>query len=409
MLHSRLDIQQFLHFGYSFPARLDVPDYLTSALTERPLHHHPDELLSAGATTLNEALHDAWLASSSAQHVVPISGGLDSRVILAWLAQHVDHSRLQCVTLGIPGAYDFEIGSLVAKRVGIRLEHIDLSQMHWRKDDLLQFARDSTTALPLFESWLFHQTRTRFDDACTYWSGFLGDTLAGSHVPRTPSDSWAEAKRRFALWKMPPLRLTRADFAAQSCLPDSPLTAEIGFDDQLDLAVRQEYYIRPLLLRTGYTYAAPFMHPAWVSWSLQAPVSSRRGEMAYRSVISAMFPEMFALPTKTNHGLPLHTSGLRARARREYVRTRASLKRRYPRWFRGALATTNYLDFDEELRRPGGLRDIVKASISALHDRRVIDWLDIRQIWQIHQQRRHNYADALLSLASLEYYLQAWS
>jgi hypothetical protein len=150
----------------------------------------------------------------------------------------------------------------------------------------------------------------------------------------------------------------------------------------------------------------PFTHPDWVSFSLRAPVQERRNAVLYHRIVTTAFPALFELPTKTNHGLPLHTTGWRARMKRDYVRSRASLKRRYPRWFRGALPTTNYIDFDEELRREGSLRAIVFAAIDALRTRQLIDWLDIEALAQQHRRRERNGADALLSLASLELYLQ---
>jgi hypothetical protein len=412
MVMSDDDIQHFLHYGYALPAEITSPVHVSAALA-RPLPRHADDLtqlVTAGVRTLNEALQDTWRAVASADHVVPISGGLDSRVILAWLAQHVDGAKVRTITFGVPGTYDYDIGLLVARHAGVSAEPIDLTRMRWSHDELLAFARTAGTAIPLFEAFLFQPVRDRFGREPVYWSGFLGESLAGSHLPRTPSASWDAARRRFARWKMPSVRLTRPHFDATARLPSQPLHAGTNapaYDDQLDLAVRQQHYIAPLLLPDGYTHATPFTHPDWMSYSLHAPPETRRNAVLYRRVITTAFPQLFALPTKANHGLPLHVTDWRARTRREYVRARASLKRRYPRWFRGLLPTTNYLDFDEELRRPSSLRDVVHDALTALHTRGAADWLDIPALVRQHDRRERNVADSLLALASLELYLQA--
>ena len=412
MVMSDDDIQQFLHYGYALPAEITSPAHVSAALARPPAPRadDPAELVAAGVRTLNEALQDTWRAVASADHVIPISGGLDSRVILAWLARHVDASKLRTITFGVPGTYDYDIGLLVARHAGVSAEAIDLRRLRWSHDALLTFARTSSTEVPLFEAFLFQQVRDRFGNGPVYWSGFLGESLAGSHLPRTASATWDAGRARFARWKMPTVQLTRPYFDATARLPTQPLhhgTDAPTYDDQLDLAVRQQHYIAPLLLREGFAHATPFTNPDWMSYSLHAPLERRRNAVLYHEVITTAFPQMFALPTKTNHRLPLHVTDWRARARREYVRARASLKRRYPRWFRSALPTTNYLDFDEELRRRSSLRDVVHDALSALQTRGAADWLDIPTLTRQHDRRERNIADALLALASLELYLQA--
>jgi len=50
---------------------------------------------------------------------------------------------------------------------------------------------------------------------------------------------------------------------------------------------------------------------------------------------------------------------------------------------------------------------VVYESIQDLKKRRIVDWINIDAIWNRHQNRQANHADALTLLASLEINLKA--
>jgi len=55
---------------------------------------------------------------SGKKHVVPISGGLDSRAILASLLKFTEAANIYTYTFGTPSTFDYEIGNLIAKETG---------------------------------------------------------------------------------------------------------------------------------------------------------------------------------------------------------------------------------------------------------------------------------------------------
>ncbi|MHA1712912.1 MAG: hypothetical protein ACTSW4_02545 [Candidatus Ranarchaeia archaeon] len=93
--------------------------------------------------------------------------------------------------------------------------------------------------------------------------------------------------------------------------------------------------------------------------------------------------------------------------RRNVLRACAAARRFLPWLDWGVWPNINYIDFDRGLRERPDLKAVVYASVQDLKSRRIVDWLDIDDIWQRHQSGRHNHADALTLLASLEINLKA--
>ena len=62
----------------------------------------------------------------------------------------------------------------------------------------------------------------------------------------------------------------------------------------------------------------------------------------------------------------------------------------------------NYSDVDRRLREKYGLKTSVCENIQNLKLCGVLDWIDIDTIWNRHQHKLANHADALTLLASLE-------
>lgn len=67
----------------------------------------------------------------------------------------------------------------------------------------------------------------------------------------------------------------------------------------------------------------------------------------------------------------------------------------------------NYIDFDRGLRERKDLKQVVYENIKDLKKRGILDWIDMDSIWQRHQRKQGNHADALTLLTSLEINLKA--
>jgi hypothetical protein len=410
------DIPAYLHFGYLPKCQTGttvVLDRLRLHLDTRRQVQEEAALVKQGTAVLHNALRQSVeKAGKEKIHILPLSGGLDSRAILGGLLENVDRTNIQAVTFGTPGTWDYEIGQQVAQAAGVRCEAVDLTAADWRwdMDGLRETAVQIETPTWLFDAYVNRHIPQRFGIEAVYWSGFMGDPLAGSHLLPTDSADWEQARSQFVKRNQfaRSMRLSPPDFVAENTLPDEPLLPVdlLSYDEQLDFAIRQRCLISHIVLPEGYDYQTPFLHPEWVEFILNAPRQYRAELKLYKRILQAAYPTLFALPTKTNNGLPLRAPRWRQVVQTNKLRVRHRV-RRYMPWINlGVPPQTNYIDFDDSLRHRADLQQLVYENIRALNKRGVVDWLDLEALWQRHQKRQADYADALRLLASLEIYLR---
>ncbi len=417
MLDDRAAVSTFLHFGYLPSPDVPLPAWLGSRAERqrRPEDAHRVDLaplIVEGVSVLKKVFQDS-VGGAATTHIVPLSGGLDSRAILGGLLENLETRDIRAVTFGSPGTWDYEIGRGVARAAGVHWEVIDLSSADWRWDiaGLMKTARRLERPVGLFDTHVNHQVPERFGAQNVYWSGFMGDPLSGSHLLPQDSATWGEAQRHFVRCNCfcRSVNLLPPDFEPQRCLPPSPLPGgeDLCYDEQLDFAVRQQCLIRHVVLPKGYAYQTPFLHPAWVSFILNVPRRYREGQYLYKEILKAAYPRLFALPAKNNLGLPLDAAPWRKAARVLGLGARGLARRIAPRLLYSISPGLNYIDFDRDMRRRSDLRATVGENLQDLRRRGLIDWLDVESLWQRHECGQGNHADALMLLASLEIHLKA--
>ncbi|WP_151618720.1 asparagine synthase-related protein [Heliorestis acidaminivorans] len=343
---------------------------------------------------------------TNSTHVLPLSGGLDSRAILGCLLEAGLKDQIVTVSFGTPGALDYEIGHYVAKEMGVPHEKVDLTQIKINQGDLINVIKHGGSWTYLLDAFYNRLLVNQFGKDATYWSGYMGEALTGAHLPKEKSKTWDEAKQYFCKrnrWTRS-LNVLPEGITPESFLPEKPLMNQdiISYDEQLDFAVRQHACIKKIVLPSGYNYQTPFLHPEWVSFILNVPRKYRENQWLYKEILKTAFPKLFSLPTKTNIGLPLDAPQWQRLIRRVDLRARAAARRFLPGSSLDRNPMLNYIDFDGGLRSRLDLKEIVYDNIQDLKKRGTVDWIDMDSIWERHQQRKGNYADALLVLTSLE-------
>ena len=114
------------------------------------------EALDAG---LGRVLKDLDRRPGSPRLVLPLSGGLDSRLLAAWLTLHGALDRTVAFTYGRPGSREVEVSRSVAEAVGLEwhaVEYVpaDLREA-WQTQDAADFLEYSYAlgALPHVQDW----------------------------------------------------------------------------------------------------------------------------------------------------------------------------------------------------------------------------------------------------------------
>ncbi|WP_252699696.1 asparagine synthase-related protein [Natronosalvus vescus] len=409
LFDERISVEAFLGYRYIPEPTVDFPEnVLEAAQANYPSTNDP---VKRGREVVKETFERSVdQHSSTATHLLPLSGGLDSRLILGGLLDNVDRDQIITVTFGTPGTGDYEIGQHVADIAGVENYAVDLRPSHfpWSSDRMINVASTYKRPTHLFRAVaaiLYALERLDIDDPIC-WSGFMGDPSAGARLPKNESASWDTALDKFVEENLVLPELTSDSFDPYHLLPDEPAVGRdvLSYDEQLDFGVRQRYFIEEPATLKGQ-FETPFLEDPWLSFMLSLPREQRRNRRAFHEIALETYPELFdGVPTETKAGLPIDASEYHRKVRlATFLLREKSLKaigRPEPTW------VTNHFDWDVELRRSAELRDLIGQQLADLRKRDRVSWLEIDGIWRSHHNGDDN-ADVIRQLASLELFLKA--
>jgi hypothetical protein len=398
-------IHSFLSFGYFLDYERDDFPIDFSKIDPSQYRGVPEEeLIRIGTEKLRETFRLQFEVGRD--HVVPLSGGLDSRLILAALRELTEAKNIHTVTFGIPGTYDYDIGVLVGRHSGARQCAIPIGSFSYHEDELLDRARRMHSQVIVFHCpplWHFD----KLFGQSVIWSGYVGDAVAGSHLREAPSATLEEAKRRYLKRRrlIQSMRLDRATdeqflpHLSEGTLPTTVMT----HDEQLLVAEGVRKFTAPTVLLQGFDYRTPFINSPWMDFMFSVPAEHRLSERLLIKIGLRAFPDLFGLPTKMNYGATLGSRPELAFAKRVVNKARKEVRRFVPSINYGPIL---YDDYNERFRDSPDLIAIARRNLADLAARRIVDWLDLEDIWKRHSQRRGNFADALCALVALELVLK---
>lgn len=415
------NIASFLYYGYL--PRWDS-DFKSSIFPDNDLMEIKEKRQGANKTRNESIIIDKGIqalkasfkdADKNDRHIVPLSGGLDSRTILAGLLDAGLKESITAVTFGTPGTWDYELGSHIARKLELRHESINLSKIRIEESHLLKTAENGSAWTYMIDAYFNSLICKKFGVDAIYWSGFMGDNIAGSHLPPEENQSWPEAKKSFAGWNhfTKSTSLFPSGFIPEDSLPPSPLMddAIISYDDALDFFIRQQNYIKPTILTNGYTYKTPFTSSEWVKFILTVPRAYRENNYIYQKIIMKAFPDIISFPAKNTYGgrIDISKTALQSRHILSALRNKISFFSHSGIQFfdsvwnsLGIFKDINYIDFDYAIRNREDLKHLVLKSINDLKKRNILDWLDLDGLWSAQQKTKSRNGKALMLLTALE-------
>ena len=402
---SRADISFFLHLGY-FPGYADALP-LDYAGVDPSLYARWDRqaVMEEGMRLFRSAIEDNFV--TGARHVVPISGGLDSRAILCALREFTDADNIEAYTFGTPGSYDYEIGAQVASEAGVRHSAIDLTCVPWSADELRENARCNDG-----QTFLFHHVPISllepYRDA-VIWSGYIGDAVVGGHLKPEPAATLGEAKARYLKKRAEVKSMVMHDGDVDDMaehIGGGFLSPEVmSFDEQV-LFAEVGKLVAPHVLIKGFTYKTPFINNDFWRWGLSIEGQWRKDRHLFITMMRDAYPDMFALPNKPNFGLSFNAPAAQvfaARLRNKILHKGIEMMP-FVNW--PSSPNTNFIDFSKLVREREDLQAVSYDFLQSLKARNIVTWLDIDVLWKSHLARRINCGDAIALLVSLEVNLQ---
>ncbi len=401
-----ISIESFLKLGY-FIEYSEQRCPIDFSRIDRALYADVprEELLRQGIAKLRETM--AGLFESGVEHVLPISGGLDSRLILCALLEHTEARNIRTYTYGIPGCYDYEIGTLVAKQAGTRHIAFPMNRVTYQRDDLIEVAKREDCQAVLFYNQPLREIQRLFGGGL-FWSGYVGDAVAGSYLYDPPAASLLEAKRNHLkqrrLVTSVGLHRVTDDELVPYMAGGKQASELLTWDEQVLFDEAVAKFTVAHVLWKGFRYKTPLINSPWMDFMFGVPNRFRLHTQLMIDIGRAAFARLFELPSKNRIGHRFDTPEPVLKATFWMNRARKLAHQFAPsvNW-----PNSQYNDFNEAIRTSPDVRGIVRDAIEALKRRDICGWVDFDGIWQRHDRRLRNHADALIVLASLELVLCA--
>lgn len=394
-------LDSFLFFGY-IPNQDKANDFMiwidTILEQEKYQDFTEDELIKIGAKAIRTIFADI----PAGTHVIPLSGGLDSRCILVNLLEHKKAKDIHTITFGSPGTWDFEFGNMVAKKAGTNHTTLDLENITINTESLVEYASKLESPLPIFECYFNSLVFETYGQDAHYWTGYIADTSSGAWVFHTVPQSWSAALSDFMdMERIPEVTLhSSSDFVNN--FPTSPWLDEskVTHFEQLMIGYRQPSYVGPQLTYFSDTkkVVVPFMDEDWWRFIMSVPREYRINQGLYKTILDTTWPELFSLPNKRQQGKRMSTKN---RLRRMIKKVAQPNK-----WKTEIHPWTNFVDLAAAFVHRDDFRTLGYEQLQDLKKRKLVSHIDVDEIWKMHQSGIINFQRQITVLVSLELWLK---
>jgi len=402
-------------------------------------YEYADEYDSRPLDELTDELGDLWQAAverrirENESIMIPLSGGLDSRAILAAALRYTSKDRILTFTFGEKGSFDFEIGKLVAERAGVRNiplgveRHDFLGQYEASVNDV----EGMIDATPYFPTTGYRQLEAYVN---TLEVGYMGDPIMGSHISSSMLGRTLRVEKDFVEAKdiilaknsLNALEFTRRLFHTDWeglehlttsiehtvwDLRGSGVSNLANFCAIWDYRHRQNKYSTFAVLRYGncFNYSMPFLDNDVIDFMLGIPANLRVSQKLYKLMLVNRYPALFDLPVKNNWGLRFNTSGPARFLRRAALFSKMKANASSTRLIKRNIFLDqgkNYIDYDDLLRQNDEYRSFMRGMIEKVKQREYFDKDYIEHTWRLHMQGRGNHAMLFGLLVTFELFLE---
>jgi asparagine synthetase B (glutamine-hydrolysing) len=393
----------FLKFGYFLDYKNPTYSFDYSKVDKEVYKNLTEmELIEIGSSLFMKSIENGFKKNQS--HIVPISGGLDSRAVLAALLEFTDSTNIHTYTFGTPGTLDYDIGNTIATATDTKHDNFPLTDYVYSMEELLDISKRVDHQTVLFHHPAVWKLDEKFNKSIM-WSGFFGGLTGSAYNKKAPLEINA-AKKSFIKKNEYQRSISLQPNEDESF--SNMLDIDFGKDNNqvtptelLHFNNRQLKFIAPHVLMKGFNYQTPFLNQDLFNFFLSIDDRYREGQFLYKKILLRTFPKLFSYPIKDNAGLPMNTSSSKLFVKKAFNRLQRKLKRNYIN------SNVNYLDFERAIRQKPDLKKIIRENIHDLYNRKIIDWLDVRKVYDDHLNKNMDYGNALLLLSSLEIHMKS--
>lgn len=344
------------------------------------------------------------LYKSEKIQVVPLSGGMDSRIILAALCEITDASNINTYTFGVPGAYDYDIPNKIAKKIGTKHYNFSAEDTVYTVEGLIRAAVASDGNTEVFHPLVLNNVVDYYGSSAIYWSGFAGDLVGGAFGKElssiNPKQLLINYEKRGInfLTEHDTLKLSPIISAGEK-MSDCVSAAEACF-----WVNHVERYTGHHIFRNDMDLHAPFVDPILLKFFFTLPENERKGKKFFNESFSSMFQDVFDIPTK-DYGYKYS----KLQYRQTWHRSKFYLSALGWRLLPNIITHPNiaYIDMRHAINQRNDIKNCVDNLFSDLAQRNIIDNNRMYQFLSDHRTEKKNYTKDIINLASLEIILKA--
>lgn len=283
-------------------------DYMPGTVDRRPEADLVEKFLSV----LDAAIGRTLAAADGRPIWVPLSGGRDSRVLLAKFVEH-GYDNLFAFTYGPKGNDEMRAARIIAERLGVRWAFLPSRPGAMRRFFASPARReywdycDGLAAVPNFQDLLTlleFRRRGELPDDAVLVNGQTGDFVSGGHIPATLMESTphpdtlfaAIVGKHFSLWQSlkTPERLAELReriFAQLGLAAEEPLDRDhaVALYEQFEFDERQAKYVingQRNYEFLGLDWSLPLWDSGLVEFWRNVPVEQKFRQKLFRTALA---------------------------------------------------------------------------------------------------------------------------
>lgn len=352
---------------------------------------------------LLEVFSDTYVSGSKC--IVPLSGGMDSRIILAALREFTDVESIHTYTFGAPGAYDYEIANRIAKKSGTKHSNFNSDDTIYTVEGLVRAAIASDGNTEVFHPLVLNRVADHYGPDAIYWSGFAGDVVGGAFGDRLIGDN---PKQQLINYEK------RGIHFLDGIVDDKELYPYISNGDKMDGYVSEseasfwenhlERYTGHHIFRNDMTIKAPLVDMRLLKFFFTLPAEERKDKKFFNETFSSLFSDVFSIPTK-DYGYKYSKYSFLEPFRKVRFYFNAAGWRVAPNVF--THPNTAYIDMRHAINDRPDVQECIDELLADLALRNIVDNERMFKFLSEHRSAYKNNTKDLINLASLEVILKA--
>lgn len=340
----------------------------------------------------------------SKDQILPLSGGMDSRIILGLLLEFVDAKKIQTYTFGVRGSYDYEIPNKVARSLGTKHTNFSSVDTHYSVEGLIRAAIASDGNTEVFYPLVLNRVSDYYGSNAVFWSGFAGDLVGGGFKYGHSDNPFVqnyEYDRRGVHYHTNDIGIEKF----LSVAGDGKKFGEVVTEaEAIFWENHVERYTAHHIFRNDMTIMAPLVSYPFLRFFLQIDPELRQSKLYFNRAFSSLFPSLFSFPTK-DYGFRYSLSKYRQPIHVADFYVKSFLWRLFPSRFSHPNAA--YIDMKNAINQRQDVAQCIDLLLADISSRGIVDSGRVSSLIKAHRNGSADYTKDLINIASLEVILKA--